>query len=391
MHDDDALDRRPCRSGRRPTTGPPDSFMYERGLASTTGTPASRPSSDVGAAAVRLEPRARAARRAGRPRGSRRCAGWPRTSARDCPGRRPVAGRRPSAARDSAVAAGLARPTPRPATAAAASPSACSASGASSTMPSSSAASATSASSSACGRRLGDDRPRAVSGSVTSVEPAGSSTSAGRDLAADREALDARPRSSVGRWVASASTLIVVFSTLSRPPGTTSPTMCDRDVDGDLLAAAHGQQVDVLEVALDRVALDRLRDGELLAALDVEGQQHVGAAVPDGVGELAGRQGDVTRVGAVAVDDGRHLAGPAGAAGAALAELGARLGGQSDLGHSGTPRFSISASASAVPYGASDGRGTRVDERHRVDHGFRCVRRSLAGHLATATGSRGLR
>ena len=37
----------------------------------------------------------------------------------------------------------------------------------------------------------------------------------------------------------------------------------DRDLDGDLLAAAHDDQVDVLEGLLDRVALDRLGQGQL--------------------------------------------------------------------------------------------------------------------------------
>ena len=42
---------------------------------------------------------------------------------------------------------------------------------------------------------------------------------------------------------------------------------------------------------------------------------------------------DVPRVGAVAVEHGGDLAGPAGPAGGALAELGAGLGGDLDLGH----------------------------------------------------------
>ena len=106
-----------------------------------------------------------------------------------------------------------------------------------------------------------------------------------------------------------------------------------RHVDGDLLAATHGEQVDVLEDALDRMALDRLRDRELIGAIDVEREQHVHAAVLERLRELARRQRDVARVGSVAVDDGRDLAGAAGAAGAALAELGARLGGETDFGH----------------------------------------------------------
>src|SRR5438105_6561389 len=121
-----------------------------------------------------------------------------------------------------------------------------------------------------------------------------------------------------------------------------------RHVHGDLLALADGQQVDVLEVALDGMPLDGLRNGELLT-LDVEGEQDVRAAVPDGVRELAGRQCDVPRVGAVPVDHGRHLAGAPGATCATLAEFGARLGVQSDLGHGCTPLEISSSVASRVP------------------------------------------
>jgi len=45
-----------------------------------------------------------------------------------------------------------------------------------------------------------------------------------------------------------------------------------RDVDRDLLAAADGQQVDVAVGVLDRVTLDRLRDRQLVLAVDREGQ-----------------------------------------------------------------------------------------------------------------------
>src|SRR5664279_6386230 len=98
------------------------------------------------------------------------------------------------------------------------------------------------------------------------------------------------------------------------------------------------------------------------------------------------------RIGAVAVDDGRDFAGTAGAARTALTELGARLSGQADLGHSRTPRADETTGsgndenpkprglercgASALPPGERDAvipreqrRGARVNERHRVDHG----------------------
>jgi hypothetical protein len=41
----------------------------------------------------------------------------------------------------------------------------------------------------------------------------------------------------------------------------------------------------------------------------------------------------VLRVGAVTIEDSGHLAGPAGAPGGTLTELGARLGGDAYLGH----------------------------------------------------------
>ena len=50
----------------------------------------------------------------------------------------------------------------------------------------------------------------------------------------------------------------------------------DRDVDGDLLALADDDQVDVLDDRLDRVALDVLGQGQLLVAVDDDGEQGVG-------------------------------------------------------------------------------------------------------------------
>ena len=50
----------------------------------------------------------------------------------------------------------------------------------------------------------------------------------------------------------------------------------DRDLDGDLLALAHRDEVDVLEEALDRVGLDLLGQRQLDRALDVEVEQGVG-------------------------------------------------------------------------------------------------------------------
>ena len=174
------------------------------------------------------------------------------------------------------------------------------------------------------------------SGSPASDEPSGSTRSPAVTCA-PMASPAIETSISVGRCVASASRLTDVFSCWQQTAGDERADDRERNVDGDLLAATDRQQVDVLVVALDRVALDRLRDGELLAALEFEGQQHVGAAVLDRVGELARGQRHVARVGAVAVDDGRDLAGATGAAGTALAELGTRFGVQTDLGHSGTP------------------------------------------------------
>ena len=106
----------------------------------------------------------------------------------------------------------------------------------------------------------------------------------------------------------------------------------DGDVDLDLLAAPDDDQVDVLDEALDRVALDLLRQREVaLAALDLDQQQ--------GVGGLQGQHGvvtgqrDVHRVTAVAVEDGGNLVVPADSAGSTLAELRTRFGLDLDLGH----------------------------------------------------------
>jgi hypothetical protein len=80
----------------------------------------------------------------------------------------------------------------------------------------------------------------------------------------------------------------------------------DGDVNGDLLALADGQQVDVLDDLLDGVALDVLDQGQVVFAVDVQGQQGVGNADREGGGLR--RKGDVDGLCAVAVDDRRDLA-----------------------------------------------------------------------------------
>ena len=102
----------------------------------------------------------------------------------------------------------------------------------------------------------------------------------------------------------------------------------DVHLDGHLLAAAHDEQVGVLDAATDRVDFERLGQRELLLALDVEGEHCVGAGVAQHGGEVVGVEFQVLRVGAVAVEDGRHLAVAAGAARCALAGLCADLRGQ---------------------------------------------------------------
>jgi hypothetical protein len=100
----------------------------------------------------------------------------------------------------------------------------------------------------------------------------------------------------------------------------------DADLDGDLLALAHLDEVDVLEEALDRVGLDLLGQGQQRLALDVDVQQRVGATVLERHHRVVPGQGDVLGVVPVAVDDRRHLVRATDASRSALAELGTGLG-----------------------------------------------------------------
>src|SRR5581483_11593588 len=97
----------------------------------------------------------------------------------------------------------------------------------------------------------------------------------------------------------------------------------DGYLDGDLLAPAHDQQVDVVEAVLDRVALDRLGEREHRGAVGYRDVEHLhGAAVPQGGRELARGKRDVLGLLAVAVQHGGDLARPPGTPGTTLAELG---------------------------------------------------------------------
>jgi hypothetical protein len=111
----------------------------------------------------------------------------------------------------------------------------------------------------------------------------------------------------------------------------------DRDVDRDPLAAAYQDQVEMLDDPADRVALDRLRECQLAAVCQLQLEEDVGTVGAQRVLELARRQRNVPGVGAVAVEDGRDLARAPGTPSATLAELSARFGGNTDLGHSKTP------------------------------------------------------
>ena len=93
----------------------------------------------------------------------------------------------------------------------------------------------------------------------------------------------------------------------------------------------------MLDGALDRVPLDRLRQRELAAAGQaLQPDQDVGRAQREQ--DVVARQADVPRVGAVAVQDGGNPARAPHAAGRALAELAARLGGNAYLGHGNAPQ-----------------------------------------------------
>ena len=105
-------------------------------------------------------------------------------------------------------------------------------------------------------------------------------------------------------------------------------------------------------------------------AVDVDGQQGVGR--PQGQQGLVTGQGDVDRIGAVAVQHGGNLVGAADPAGSTLAELRTQFGGELYLGHERTPRsFCLSC-------------GCRLSEERRRAQIRPCRSRSAAT-LAQAT------
>ncbi len=102
----------------------------------------------------------------------------------------------------------------------------------------------------------------------------------------------------------------------------------DVDLDGDLLAAAHDQQVGMGDAATDRVQGERLGQRELLGALDVEGEHRVRAGVAQHRGEVVGVEFEMLGITAVAVEDRDDLAVAAGAARCALAGFLANRSGE---------------------------------------------------------------
>ena len=145
----------------------------------------------------------------------------------------------------------------------------------------------------------------------------------------------------------------------------------NRNLDVDALVAVHQKEVDVLHARTDGVALHVLGQGqEGLAAVDVQLDQGVVVVAQGQAGGVLLEQ-EVAGLGTVTVDDDGDLAGAAGLAGRALAELGAVLGLEGDgvVGHEalladeagpGAPRLMV------VRLGAT----TRSTARyHHVDHG----------------------
>lgn len=103
---------------------------------------------------------------------------------------------------------------------------------------------------------------------------------------------------------------------------------------GDLLAAADQQQVEVLDLLGEHVALDVLHQGELALAVEGQLEQGVDVVLDDQEG-LVARQGEVRGRLAVAVEHRGDLVVATDAARRTLAELGAQ-GGGNVLSHGGS-------------------------------------------------------
>src|SRR5690606_35108370 len=92
--------------------------------------------------------------------------------------------------------------------------------------------------------------------------------------------------------------------------------------------------IGVLDVTVDRVHDDRLRQRQLLLTLDIQVEHRIGAVLAQDGGERQRIQRQMLRIGLVPVQDRRNVARAAGAARGTLAELGADLRFEKvDVGH----------------------------------------------------------
>ena len=112
----------------------------------------------------------------------------------------------------------------------------------------------------------------------------------------------------------------------------------DGDVHGDLLVAAHHEEVDVQELPANVVALDLPGHRQMLVLADLKVDQHVrsGSGVQDVV-ELAPIQGELERLHPVPVQDAGHEPPRAELASGALAPAVTQGRRQLGLGHRRPP------------------------------------------------------
>src|SRR4029078_5178067 len=110
----------------------------------------------------------------------------------------------------------------------------------------------------------------------------------------------------------------------------------DRHVDSHLLGHPDEEQVDMERPAVDRVDVDIVdEDRPRLLAVDREVDQGVGSQMAAKLLEVVAVEGDVRGIDAVAIDDGRDLAGTAEAGDLLAGDLsmfggGCRAGGGPD-------------------------------------------------------------
>ena len=185
-------------------------------------------------------------RQARRRRGSRRCAGGRRTPGRGCPARRPARPRSRSLLRESPSAAASASPPSAASSAAASAASALVASSDSSrSMPASASASSSSASRASSALLLGDVDDQRLRVDQQRASPRQREVG-GQDLGAGLGALD-RDLDVLGDVGGLGLDLHRGVLGDDQGLGGGLADEVDRDVDGDLLAEADGDEVDVLE------------------------------------------------------------------------------------------------------------------------------------------------